>query len=168
MKRRTPWEHKSGLLTFWLHEDIKGKTLTWALNPIKEESDIEAVGPSFSSIFPEDLFAWDPLDWKFLWGERLLFVVSNIWATSQHRPVFLWYNVFKDPGVVLITLAKSDLYVKSSEVLWTTGPKPWGLLSVVELPEQVTESLILRVWLRVVYSLTYYFSKNQGSQVEYF
>lgn len=39
-----------------LHEDIKGKTLTWVLNPIKEESDIEEFGPVFSSLFPEGPF----------------------------------------------------------------------------------------------------------------
>lgn len=97
-----------------LHEDIKGKTLTWVLNPVKKESDIGAISPFFlKGPWPEIL------GWMSSWGQRLLSCIQY-WTCFQQEPVFFWYNVFQILVLGEPPLARSDLYVKSNQKCWKT------------------------------------------------
>lgn len=68
MKRRMPYEHKSGLSSFGIICGHKGKDLNWVLNLIKE-SDNGAISP-FIGIFSKRVLDLRSIGMNLLMGPK--------------------------------------------------------------------------------------------------
>ena len=61
-----------------LHEEIKGKTLTWLLNIVMEESEIGAISPFFSGLFLAWVLGLRSIGMKVLMGLKTAFLYPGL------------------------------------------------------------------------------------------